>query len=101
MLSSFALSEHYAHKFELILPQFWNILEENRQKLKPSLPKERLVEYENQIYTLWSYKSAQVEKDTGGFLSLLAFVTCVCQVKTQPSVLLYHNSLAARIFLAD
>ena len=50
---------------------------------------------------LWSYKPVPLEKDAGGFLSLLASITCVCQVKTQPSVLLYHNSLAASVFLAD
>lgn len=47
------------------------------------------------------YELALPDRDAGGFLSLLASITCVCQVKTQQSVLLYHNSLAVSIFLAD
>ena len=65
--------------------------QENGQKLNASVARERLV----------NTRISSVEKDAGGFLPLPAFVTCVCQVKTQPSVLLYHSSLAASIFLAE
>lgn len=75
-----------------LLP-LWSAPQENGQKLNASVARERLVNTR--------ISSEQVEKDAGGFLPLPAFVTCVCQVKTQPSVLLYHSSLAASIFLAE
>lgn len=92
-LSSFTHSRHWAHKLEPTLLPLRSAPQENGQKLNASVARERLVNTR--------ISSEQVEKDAGGFLPLPAFVTCVCQVKTQPSVLLYHSSLAASIFLAE